>query len=666
MAGRDDVEAVARRLRQRVLERQSGGDVEELFTSMTADGRWPDIDYDGRDLADWAPREHLDRTRRLCRAYPTHALRAVDAWLRLDPQSGNWWHNQLGSPIAFGDALVLLTSYLSDEQRTLGGARLARAVWDKMTAQNLIWAAQAQLRRGVVLDDAAILAAAFDRVKATIFISQDEGIQPDFSFHQHGPLLYFAGYGHDFAVDTAELAFLARDTVFAFAQPLLDILAGYLLDGSQWAVHGHSTYDFTAAGRVIARPSTQDDARLLADAARQLAVAGAGRSAELRAFAARIEGDGAALHGNRHFWCSDYQAHHRAGWSSSVKMTSTRMAPTETGNGEALRSWYLGEGINPVWVSDEDYRDLFPVWDWRQLPGLTAEQADGALPLLDWQGAPDGTLVRGGRDFVGGVSDGRHGMAVMRLAKDAIVDGRKAWFHFDDEIVALGAGIAAPAASAPVYTTLNQTAAAGQWRYAAAFGDVVAGSGTVRDPRWAHHGRIGYVFPTATGPVRLTRESRTGSWRDISHPESADPVRRDVATVAIDHGAAPRSAGYAYIIVPDVDCTQTAEYSESSPISIIANTEAVQAVRHDLLGVTQLAFYQPGRLEVTTALTVSVDAPVLLQITEESDGMSLAAANPRNEPLTVAVGCGAPVRIELPAGEAAGRTVVKKLSRELA
>ncbi len=662
MPDRDDVEAVARRLRQRVLERAAGGDIEELCATITAEGIWPDIRYDATDAAEWEPREHLRRASVLAREYPSHARQAVYAWLSRDPQSANWWHNQLGTPIALGNALVLIGSYLSDEQRMLGGQRLERAVWDGMTAQNLIWAAQAHIRRGVLLDDADILADAFRRVQATVHISLGEGIQPDYSFHQHGPLLYFAGYGHDFALDTTELAYLGRDTIFRFTPEQLDILTGYLLDGSRWAVHGQCSYDFTAAGRVIARPSTQDDARLLADAAQNLVAAGAPRAEELQAFAARLDGMGVGHSGNRHFWRSDYQSHHRPTWSASVKMCSTRTGPTETGNGEALRSWYLGEGINPVWLSGLEYRDIYPVWDWRRLPGLTAEQSSGDLPVLNWQSTPDGAIARGGRDFVGGVSDGRYGLAAMRLAKDAITDGYKAWFFFDDEFVCLGTGIDAPGATAPVHTTLNQSlAAGGVWTHADAAGGVTTGPGIVHDPRWAHHGRIGYVFPTATGPVLLEQQRRTGSWHDINTSIAADVIEREVATIGIDHGPAPRQAGYAYIVLPAADLTRTAEYCDHSPISVIANTPTVQAVRHDVLGVAQLAFNRPGRLEVATQLTVRVDAPVLLQLVEHVDGMVVSAASPTGGAVTVDVG--SRVLLQLPEGADAGRTVQVRLPR---
>ena len=42
--------------------------------------------------------------------------------------------------------------------------------------------------------------------------------------------------------------------------------------------------------------------------------------------------------------------------------------------------------------------------------------------------------------FVGGVSDGKYGVSAMDFSKQGTV-AKKAWFWFDDEWVALGAGI---------------------------------------------------------------------------------------------------------------------------------------------------------------------------------------------------------------------------------
>jgi chondroitin AC lyase len=591
-----------------------------------ADGGWADIDYDNRDPADWGPLPHLTRMRSL--AVSDASTTALQFWLDRDPQSDNWWHNHLGTPIVLGDTAVLLDDVLTTGQRQLIADRVDRAVWTNMTGQNLIWAANAQLRRGILLDDPDIIADALDRVKSTIVLTEGDGVQPDYSFHQHGPLLYFGAYGHDFAVDGARLAYLSRDTGFRFAQSQLDVLTGYFLAGLQWAVQGRSTYDFTAVGRVISRPSTQDDALQLAEAARWLAAAGSQRPAELLEFADRIDGVGERLIGNRHFWRSDYQTHHRPGWSSAVKMCSTRTAPTETGNGEALRNWYMGAGINPVWLTGNEYRDIFPVWNWRQLPGLTAEQNPGALPVLDWHRAPDGSTIRGRTDFVGGVSDGEYGFAAMQVRKDNIAAGRKAWFFFDDEVVALGAGIDASAAEFPVYTTLNQS-----------IGDAVESG-----PGWAHDGRIGYVLLRPADLLART-ETRTSSWRDISRPESAAPISRPVVTVAIDHGRAPQGAEYAYVLLPGATRERTETYQ--SEVVILANTADVQAIRHDRLGLTQVAFHRPGRLGIGPDTTIAVDQPVLLQLR----GDRLSMANPTSEPIRVTLDLGTARDVHLPAGQ---------------
>lgn len=616
----DDVRVLRDRLRQDL------GKYREQIDPPRADGGWADIDYDNRNPADWGPLPHLTRMRSL--AVSNSVTAALDFWLERDPQSDNWWHNHLGSPIALGDTAILLNDALTDEQRALIAERVDRAVYETMTGQNLIWAANAQLRRGILLNQPNIIVDALDRVKSEIVLTEGDGVQPDYSFHQHGPLLYFAGYGHDFAVDAARLAYLCRDTAFRFAQPQVDVLTGYLLDGLQWAVQGRSTYDFTAVGRVISRPSTQDDALQLAAAARWLAEAGSERSKDLVGFADRIDGAGERLSGNRHFWRSDYQAHHRPGWSSTVKMCSTRTAPTETGNGEALLNWYLGEGINPVWLTGEEYRDIFPVFNWRQLPGLTAEQNPGPLPELDWHRAPDGSTIRGLTDFVGGVSDGEYGFATMQICKDNILAGRKAWFFFDDEVVALGAGIDAPGAEFPVYTTLNQT-----------IGEAVD-SGS----NWAYHGAIGYVL-LRPGDLLARAETRTGSWRDISRPESADPITRPVVTVAIDHGPAPRGAEYAYVLLPGATSEQTATYR--SEITILANTADTQAIRHDRLGITQVAFHRPGELELAAGTTIAVDRPVLVQL---RDGR-LSVANPTSAPVDVRLDLGPGLDVHLPPGQ---------------
>ncbi|MEI8597517.1 hypothetical protein P4S64_07415 [Vibrio sp. M60_M31a] len=55
--------------------------------------------------------------------------------------------------------------------------------------------ALAVLDHGILADDAEMVGKAIADIEATIGVSTGAGVQPDYSFHQHGPQLYTSGYG---------------------------------------------------------------------------------------------------------------------------------------------------------------------------------------------------------------------------------------------------------------------------------------------------------------------------------------------------------------------------------------------------------------------------------------------------------------------------------------
>jgi len=57
-----------------------------------------------------------------------------------------------------------------------------------MTGQNKVWLAGNVLIRGLLLNDAELIKEARENICSEIVLGQKEGIQPDWSFHQHGPL----------------------------------------------------------------------------------------------------------------------------------------------------------------------------------------------------------------------------------------------------------------------------------------------------------------------------------------------------------------------------------------------------------------------------------------------------------------------------------------------
>ena len=75
----------------------------------------------------------------------------------------------------------------------------------------------------------------------------------------------------------------------------------------------------------------------------------------------------------------------------------------------------------------------------------------------------------GAATYAGGVSNDTYGCEAFSYSQGN-VSALKSWFYFDNEFVALGAGINAPNATYPVITTLNQCLLTGPVTYATTSG----------------------------------------------------------------------------------------------------------------------------------------------------------------------------------------------------
>ena len=135
---------------------------------------------------------------------------------------------------------------------------------------------------------------------------------------------------------------------------------------------------------------------------------------------------------NKYFWRSDYMVDRRSGFYASVRMGSTRVQGFENGNQENQLGYHTADGVLYLHTQGGEYNEIFPVWDWPKLPGITAAQIRGKIPL---------SIQRNGSAFAGGVSDGRDGAAAFECMHGGIV-AKKSWFFFNGRIACLGAGIA--------------------------------------------------------------------------------------------------------------------------------------------------------------------------------------------------------------------------------
>lgn len=448
------------------------------------------------------------------------------------------------------------------------------------------------------------------------------------------------------------MAVLASGTGFAFSPAQVELLTGLVLDGHQWLSRG-ATPDYGAIGRQVARPA--QSAAYLRQVAGDLLQLPTGRESELQALCDHLDGRaGPPLCGNRHFWRSDLMAHHRPGYYASARMFSDRLVNTDRPhNGEAFKSHHIADGCTLVLRSGDEYRDLFPLWDWQKIPGTTVELA----PELAGE-----VCRQGSRPFAGGVSDGRYGLAAFDFERDLLA-AHKCWVFFDEGIACLGAGITCTSPH-PVVTTLNQCALQGEVVVCIAGKTRILPPGThlLENPEWIHHDRVAYFFPQ---PARVHLEigPRTGSWQQISHSAPDEPLTRELFSLWLDHGAGPQQVSYAYWVIPDISLDTVS----APPWRVLSNHPQLQALRHEGLGLTGIAFYQTGRLDLPQGGSLAVDQPCLVLLREGQPTWTVSVSDPENRPLQVAVEIatrsGTPqlLRFDLPGGPEAGRSLSQTL-----
>lgn len=658
-ASDDDLEVLQARLVEAYVASADSSKVDGILSSQLPDGSFADIDYASRSRTQWPPLRHLRRLRLLAAAYrepggfherSPAVLAAVDQglalWYERAPRSENWWHNEIGKQRELGPIGILLEGALSRERLRKMITDLAAA--PRLTAQNRVWISEEVIQRGCLENSAQRVRAGFAGMTDTLTVTTSEGVQPDHSFHQHGPRLYSGGYGASFLADSTRWAWLARGTSYAFAPEKIDVLVRLALDGDRWMIRGRM-FDVSATGRQISRPG--QNARFMKAAAARLARLAPTRATEFRALKAYVVGArGPVVTGNRHFWRSDFMAHQQPNMYVSVKMCSDRTVGTESINGENLLGYWLPYGLTTIAPRGDEYQDIYPVWDWSRLPGVTSPR---------FAARPDG---RHRSSFVGGVSDGESGVAAMQLDK-ADTTAKKAWFVLGDTMVALGADIDSRHVEA-VGTTLDQRLAHGGAVSSA--GPIARGESMLRQTRWLHHDDIGYLFFSPTS-VHVKLGPATGSWRSISVTQDPAPVKKDVFLAFLDHGRTPVDASYAYAVVPAATPATLRKISAEPAVHVLANSPDVQAVRHDGLDVTGIVFHTPTRLH-SGRYELSVDQPALLLFDARRARLTAASpdATPRTLDVTLTPDGGPPERvvITLPSGpEFAGSSVTVRSQR---
>jgi hypothetical protein len=668
----DALATIAARLYSQAMEGASSSPakVSALLAKMNTDGSFIDYDYSGTtDDSSDDYRAHASNLTILVRAYQYNSsgnawYHSATLWERIlagfnylasavgMASVPNWWDLQCSMSNTLWKAMVPVRSLLGD---TLVGTLLdkyydavTRPVWapsevsGKNAGYNLAARATAALAEGLLRNDSVYFSKRIAEIVDVV--SNDvaggsatgDGLQVDYSEHQHNSTTYgidqfYSGsYGSDYAVSLAYLLVWLNDTSYAISDTTRDAVVAYVLDGQQWLLWGDN-FEITCLGRAMTRPNnvTSRYSATVSTAAECLLSLGV-RTDELQDLIDRIDSGVTStnyLSGNKAFWTSDAMVQQRAGYMAAVRMLSSRTMRPETLSGEGLQSYYLGDGFTTIYVTGDEYgtgsNDIFPVWNWQQLAGTTVEQT-ATMPTSSDLSSTTVDQYTGTTTFVGSVSDGEYGLAAMDYARSVVnVTAHKTWFYFDEGFVALGANIDAADADYNVVTTLNQVMLNTDVTIQLADGsEITFGNGTtltLTNPQWILQDQIGYVLLGDNGTVVVETETRTGDWSDIG--TSSGSVTADVFTAYVDHGVAPEDGSYAYLVLANATTESLDLYSSgSSPLVVLSNTEQIQAVQQTAKGITQIAFYEAGSLDIGSDLTVTVDQACLVMIREMSDG----------------------------------------------
>lgn len=625
--------------------------------ALKEDGSWGDINYPSAARSSWPAYDHLTRVLSLvvyarrsgtppddsaqCLAA---AHRALGYWIAHDFQCPNWWYNDIGVPKILGNVGLLLDNDLKPAERDyITGVAMARSKVGSMTGQNRVWLAGNGVMRAALLGDESLLRTAAGVIREEIRVTTGEGIQPDWSFHQHGPQQQFGNYGMAFAVEMSRWATVLRGTASAFPEPKLAIIRNYLLGGQNW-VAWRGMLDISACGRQLFPHSPRSKVGALRGVMKAMQIVDSSHANDYAAFVTRNVDDAPNdLVGNLAFWRSDYVVHRRPETFVSLKMSSDRVIGGETVNSEDLSGLHLADGATYFYRTGHEYEDIFPVWDWRNLPGVTSSQAETKLtwPKADLSKAPS---------FVGGVSDGTNGCAAMDFHRGEL-RAKKAWFFSGDVVVCVGAGINSPAKD-DVLTTVDQCLLKGPVTIDQAEKQTTLSraSRQLNDADWIEHDGWRYVFPSRQAIV-VSAESRTGNWSKVFQSPSTPKadVTKDVFSLGIDHGEPPRDGTYTYYVVP-------AKLAETQQVKILSNSAQVQSVQ---VGEhwSAAVFWTAGSAKLDGA-EIQVDQPCLLMMDSNVGDRKVTLADPTHQLKTLQLKLdGKAQTVELPHGDDAGKSI---------
>lgn len=557
--------------------------------------QWKDLNYADQSRGSWNTGVHMARVQALSKLYASGGYKskelhdivhaALDWWIEEHPINPNWWHNNIGIPRKMASTMLMLQKELSQKEIEGCLAVLDHAKFG-MTGQNRVWLAGINIMRGLFMEDEDLVRKAIAEIDDEIKVTTEEGIQEDWSFHQHGPQIQLGNYGLAFADNVSFWMRVFKGTSYQFSKEKIQIIENYVRKGLSWAFW-RGVMDHNYRGRQPFYESGPGKAYAFAVVAENLAEA-LNDSFFRKLAMTNLEPEKYenTLIGSKFFPRSDCGIYRAQDWYASIRMHSERTIGFERTNAENTLSNFSADGALLIMRDGPEYDDIPPIWDWRKIPGTTTYE-DG-LPLK-MDNSREGR--QNNSKHVGGLAWDDVMASTMELERDGL-HAMKSQFFFPGFVLNLGAGITSSRAEiSDVTTALEQNHLKGSVRQ---------GKG------WAWHNGNAYVSLDKQ-PLIVTTDEQEGSWTPISPTYDGPIVKGKVFKCWIDHGALRSGEGkYAYAVIPGGNPSMATSWARSPKVKILSNTADCQAVRY---GSTICAvFHRPGSIRVK-GKTVSSATP---------------------------------------------------------
>lgn len=318
----------------------------------------------------------------------------------------NWWHWDIGAPLALNDIVALIYSDLTSTQ--VSNYMAAITFYQPtvtMTGANRLWESQVITISGINAQDATRAAAGRDGLSALFpYVTTGDGFYADGSFVQHNFYAYNGGYGASLLAGIADLMYLLDGSTWEVTDPSRANVFEWIYDAYEPFIYKGNLMDMVR-GREMSRFGAQDDDAAVSVLASIVRLSDIAAPADAAAFTSMIKtwlsvdsdktflsnvsvdlivsaksilNDSsvpprAELVTNRQFTGMDRTVHLRPGYGFGISMASSRIGAYEAINAENAKGWHTGDGMTYLYNNDlsQFNDDFWPTVDSYRLPGTT-------------------------------------------------------------------------------------------------------------------------------------------------------------------------------------------------------------------------------------------------------------------------------------------------------